>query len=430
MRYATEHTTTRLSYSWGMGRLRSEPQNLSAAELIARAKEISAELREQQQASDARGCYCEAIHQRLLQGGFYRILQPQMFGGHGSDCETYIRVIMELSRGHPSSGWCYTLASSHAMVAASHFSEPVQRELFGPGDFRSAYAAGPAGIPTFERSGAGYLVSGLWPFASGIPVCTHFMGGAVIPGDDGSLRPIVLVVPKESIEVLPDWGGDAAMGMQASGSNSVRLSRVFVPDAHIVRSPIGILSTDSLPDGTPGTRLHKEGLFLGIIFGWFSCEFGAILTGAARAALEEYELLLATKPMLFEPGRKRMHDPELQRLLGEAMCRADAAEALTLAATRLYSEQCAAWMRERQRITAADTMRVWGISREGCRAACEAVEMLFHSAGASVARRGDRLQRYFRDVQMYRIHFQSQSITPMLRAQIQLGAEVPPPFRA
>jgi 3-hydroxy-9,10-secoandrosta-1,3,5(10)-triene-9,17-dione monooxygenase len=229
---------------------------------------------------------------------------------------------------------------------------------------------------------------------------------------------------------MPDWGGDAAMGMQASGSNSVRVERVFVPDSHIVRSPVTLLSSDSLPDGTPGTRLHKEGLFLGIIFGWFSCEFGAIMTGTARAALEEYERVLITKPMLFEPDRKRMHDPELQRLLGEALCRADAAEALTLQATRLYVEQCAAWMSERRPISAADTLRVWGTAREGCRAACETVEMLFHSAGASGAKRGDRLQRYFRDVQMYRVHFQSQATVPMLRAQVQLGTDIFPAFRS
>lgn len=401
-----------------------------AAELIAQAREIGAELRRQQDENDQRGCYSEAVHQRLLDGGFYRILQPRMFGGYGSDCDTYIRVIMELSRGHSSSGWCYTLASSHAMVAGAHFPEVVQRELFGQdGDFRSAYAVGPAGVPTFERRAEGYVVSGLWPFASGIPVCTHFMGGAVLAGADGPANPIAFIVPRQSIEVLPDWGGDAAMGMQASGSHSVRLTRVFVPDAHIVRSPIAILSTDSLPDGTPGTRLHHEGLFLGIIYGWFSCEFGAILTGTARAALEEYELMLTTKPMMIDPSRKRMHDPHLQRLLGEAMCRTDAAEALTLQATRLYSEQCAAWMKERRRISTADTLRVWGIAREGCRAACEAVEMLFQSAGASVARRGDRLQRYFRDVQMYRIHIQSQPMAPTLRAQIQLGVDLPPAFR-
>jgi len=399
--------------------------------LIAQASEIGAELRGQQDEADARGCYSDAIHRRLLDGGFYRILQPRMFGGLGTDCETYVRVVIELSRGHPASGWCYTLASSHAVVAASVFGEETQRELFGPdGDFRAAYAAGPAGPPKFERRDGGYLVSGVWPFASGIPVSTHFMGGAVIPDAAGKPSAIVFVVPRASVTVLDDWGGDSAMGMQGSGSNSVRVHEVFVADRFIAPSPIPRLSTAGLPDGTPGTRLHREGLFLGIVFGWFSCEFAAILTGTAQAACEEYERQLRTKPSLFEPGRMRMHEAEYQRLYGEARCRTDAAEQLALAATRLHVQQCDAWMKHGTPITGADTMRVWGVSREACRSACEAVEILFRSIGASAARRGDRLQRYFRDTQMYRIHFQSQALSAMLRAQTQLGLPLPPPFHA
>src|SRR3569833_2422098 len=113
--------------------------------LIAEANEIASVLRQEQDESDARGYYSDAFHGRLLEVGFYRILQPRMFGGLGTDCETYIRVIMALSQGHPGSGWCYTLASSHALVIGSLFSEEVQRELFGPEcDFRAAYASGPA----------------------------------------------------------------------------------------------------------------------------------------------------------------------------------------------------------------------------------------------------------------------------------------------
>jgi 3-hydroxy-9,10-secoandrosta-1,3,5(10)-triene-9,17-dione monooxygenase len=399
--------------------------------LIAEATEIAKQLRSEQDESDARGYYSDAVHRRLLAGGFYRILQPRLFAGFGTDCETYIRVIMELSRGHPGSGWCYTLASSHALVLGSHFSEEVQRELFGPdGDFRAAYAAGPAGMPTFERTEGGYVVSGLWPFASGIPVSNHFLGGAVIPDPaTRKLTGITFVVPKESVTVLPDWGGEMAMGMQASGSNTVRLTKVFVPDGRIIPSPIARLSTDSLPEGTPGTRLHRDGLFLGLIFSWFSCEFGAILTGTARAACEEYERQLRTKPGFADPTRPRMHDPELQRVFGEALCRADAAEGLTLAATQLYIQQCDRWMKTQAPITPEDTTKVWGTAREACRNACEAVEMLFHNVGASVARRGEKLQSYFRDVQMYRVHIQSQAIMPIIRAHVQLGLPIPPPFR-
>jgi len=402
----------------------------SAAQLLAEAAEISAELRKQQDEIDSRGFYPESIHRRLLDGGFYRILQPRMFGGLGTDCETYIRVIMELSRGHPASGWCYTLASSHALVLGACFGEETQRELFGAsGDFRAAYAAGPAGMPTFERKDGGYVITGLWPFASGIPVCNHFLGGAVIPDASGALSAIVFIVPRESLTIVPDWGGDTAMGMQGSGSNSVRLTQVFVPDRHIAPSPIARMSTESLPpEGTPGSKLHQHGLFLGLIFGWFSCEFGAILTGTARAALEEFERQLRSKPSFANPTQTRMHEPEFQRLYGEAACRVDAAEALTLGATRLFVEQCERWTKDRTPITAEDTLRVWGTSREGCRAACEAVEMLFQTVGASVARRGERLQRYFRDVQMYRIHFQSQAFAPVLRAKAMLGLPIPPPF--
>ena len=132
--------------------------------------------------------------------------------------------------------------------------------------------------------------------------------------------------------------------------------------------------------------------------------------------------------MLFDPKTVRMHDPNNQITLGEALSRADAAEALTLAATRLYAEQCERWGQEGKPVTAADTLRVWSLSREGCRAACDAVEILFRAAGASVSKRGQRLQRYFRDVQMYRIHIQSQPLFPGLRGQSQLGLPLPPPF--
>jgi 3-hydroxy-9,10-secoandrosta-1,3,5(10)-triene-9,17-dione monooxygenase len=171
-------------------------------------------------------------------------------------------------------------------------------------------------------------------------------------------------------------------------------------------------------------------MYLAILAGWFSCEFGGILTGTARAALEEFEHLLRTKKLTFNPQVPRSHDPHNQVTLGEAMSRVDAAEALTFAATRLCMELCERWAREGKPIAAADTLRVWSISREGCRNACEAVEMLFRAAGASVSKRGERLQRYFRDVQMYRVHIQSQPLFPAMRGQVQLGIALPPPFGA
>jgi 3-hydroxy-9,10-secoandrosta-1,3,5(10)-triene-9,17-dione monooxygenase len=399
---------------------------LTPQKLIERAAALRPLLFAQQEENDRRGYYSDEIHGELLRGGFYRILQPRRYGGYEFDLPTFVRIVMELSRAHPAGGWCFTLAASHGLVLASHWCEEAQQELFGPhGEFRAAMTAGPAG--TYERTDGGYLVSGVFPFASGIPVSTHFMGAGLIQDGAGPPRGVFFVVPRERFSILPDWGGDESMGMQGSGSNSVRLSNAFVPDRHFVPSNV-MLSSEHFVDGTPGTRLHGNPMYLGILLGWFSCEFGAILTGAARAALDEYIEILRTKKLTFDPRTARMHDPGHQMTLGEAVSKADAAEALTFAATELYSELYLRWAREGQPITAADTLRVWSVSREACRAACEAVEILFRSAGATVSKRGQRLQRYFRDVQMYRIHIQSQPIFPTLRGLTELGLKLPPPF--
>jgi len=74
-----------------------------AAELIARAAKIGAKLRAQQDQSDSSGRYSDEIHRELLEGGFYRVLQPRMFKGGGVDCETYIRVILGC---RPASAMC------------------------------------------------------------------------------------------------------------------------------------------------------------------------------------------------------------------------------------------------------------------------------------------------------------------------------------
>ena len=397
--------------------------DLTREKLIARATALRPLLYEQQEASDRRGYYSDEVQRRLLDQGFYRILQPKRFGGYEFDLATFIKVVMEISRGHPGAGWCFSLAASHAYVLASHWPEAAQRELFGQhGDYRSGMvlAAG-----TLKPVSGGYIVSGVWPFASGTPVSNHFMGNGLIARAGAEPETAFFVVPREKIEILPDWGGELGMGMQASGSNSVRLTEVFVPELHVVVKPLENVMMASEPGGSPGARLYGNPMYLGILQGWFTCEFGAILSGTARAALDEYERVLRSKPMTFNPQQMRMHDPNQQRAMGDAMNLTDSAELLTFATVEHLSGLHRRWAKDGTPITLQDTLRVSGMARQACRMACDAVELLFQTAGASVAKRGERLQRYFRDAQMFRVHIQSSPRWPIMRAATALG--VPPP---
>ncbi len=83
--------------------------------------------------------------------------------------------------------------------------------------------------------------------------------------------------------------------------------------------------------------------------------------------------------------------------------------------------QCRRFASEGTPISIQDTFHVWGMAGQACRLACEAVEMLFRAAGASTGRRGERLQRYFRDVEMYRLHIQAQPMLHTVRGQVAFG---------
>jgi 3-hydroxy-9,10-secoandrosta-1,3,5(10)-triene-9,17-dione monooxygenase len=402
--------------------LQPEP-GLTPQMLIERARALRPLLREQQDEADLRGVYTDDVHDALLEGGFYRILVPRLFGGYEFAFPDFIRVIMELAQGHPATGWCYTLATSHAYLIASHWSPEAQEDVFVPtgGDVRICQRASPAGA--IERVDDGYVVDGVFGFASGAPVATHFLGSSLLADDGGPPRPLNFVVPRANFEVVPDWGGERSLGMRGSGSNSIKLDRVFVPSHHVVDAEI-MMPTQS-NDGTFGTRLHGNPMYLGVAGGVFITEFGAIFTGTARAALEEYELLLPTTAIPRRPGMTRLDDPEAWRALGKAMNLTDAAEAVTLAAVNHYMELCDRWATTGAPILPEENLKIWGMAQEASQLACRAVDLLFETAGARGTLGNSRLQRYFRDIQMYRVHTTAQPPFATMRAQFHLGAPIP-----
>ena len=155
-----------------------------------------------------------------------------------------------------------------------------------------------------------------------------------------------------------------------------------------------------------------------------SSSFTAILTGTAYAAIDEYERILRTKSVMGRPDVLKIHDPTSQQAIGEALAMTHAAEAIGLAAADEYMSLCRRWQETGEPITASDTFRIWSMAQKGCYLACDAVEQLFRTASASSTHKGQRMQRYFRDIQMYLVHPSSQPIVQSLYAQNYLGLAV------
>ena len=390
--------------------------------LIARASALIPLLRAQQDEAEERGYYSPEVHQAFLQAGLYRTLQPKLFGGYEFDFGSFLRIVAAVSRGHPSTGWCFTLASSHCLLLASHWNEQAQRELFGPvGDFRASHRSVPAG--TWKRVDGGYvIVSGTWSYSSGTPISTHFGGGALLPDQNGNPVSVNFFVPREKVTILPDWGGDLSLGMRGSGSNSVRIENVFVPEHHIAWGNFLLEQTN--PKGTPGTALHGNPMYLGVVGGPYHLTFSAMFAGTARAALDEYEQLIRTRKAIGNPALYIYQQSDVQRALGEALVLTDSAEVLLYAAADMFREYCERWVRHGTPISAADTMKIWNLARQSTLMSCRAVELLFHNGTPTVTTRGHNLQRYFRDTQMYMVHPAAQPWVVTARAQTAMNLPI------
>ena len=109
-------------------------------------------------------------------------------------------------------------------LVASHWPERAQREFFGAdGDLR-----GPHRVMALKSNcrptEGGYIIDGVWAYCSGIPYATHFVGNARVK-EKGSERHLIFVVARDQLTMLDDWGGDATLGMRASGSNSAHIRK-------------------------------------------------------------------------------------------------------------------------------------------------------------------------------------------------------------
>lgn len=378
--------------------------DLTPRELIARATALKPLLRAQQAENDARGSYSPELHQAFLKAGLYRTMQPRMFGGYEFDVTTFYRAMLEVAHGHPSAGWCLTLCASHPFLIASHWSEQAQRELFGPdGHFAAPHRVPPNGVLTPVEGG--YRLTGLWDYCSGIPYATHLVCGARLPTAEGPPEVFCVAVPRSKLRILDDWGGDQTFGLRASGSNSVEIKDAFIPKHHAVPLQGGLFARpEDMRDGTPGTRLHGNPMYLGRVSGPYHISLVTVVVGAAKASLDEYEDIIRSKKTTFPPIIPRMEHEDFQRALGQATVLTDAAENLMIRGCEVYMEMCQRWAADGTLITVEQNLRLWAMMQQAGRMACDAVELLFKYAGTSVTRKGSRMERYFRDAQMYRVH--------------------------
>jgi 3-hydroxy-9,10-secoandrosta-1,3,5(10)-triene-9,17-dione monooxygenase len=391
--------------------------DLTPDELVGRAAGLREWLREEQDATEERGVHSPELNDAFTKAGFYRCLQPRMFGGYEFDIPTFYRMGLELARGCPSTGWCVTIGTGHALMLGSFFEEDAQAAAFGPdGHFLAPSVAAPSGRATPEATG--WNVKGRWAYASGSPYSTHFMPRVLMPGPEGQEPPAgTAVLPRDQWTLLDDWGD--ILGLRGSGSNTIVVEDAHVPESHVVE--IDMLDTD-VSQGSHGTRLHGNPMYAARSAAFFHNEMVAIIAGLGWAAIDEYEHLMRTKNTIFPPFVPRYQSADQQRAHGLAIGMVHAAERLAIDGGRRIMEACRRTYEGGEPFSLEEDMLLFAGAEHGGRLVFEAVELLWRTASSSAAKNGQRLQRYYRDISMYRGHLSAQyEIIAQRLSQLKLG---------
>lgn len=372
--------------------------DLSPEDMLARAEEIAPRLVELQADTERRTYYSSELHQEFTDAGFYRILVPRRYGGYEFGIDTFLRVSMTLARGCPSTGWMYCLGATHALPVATLFGKQAQDEIFQSGDFIAPATIVPGG--TAERRDDGsWLINGTWPYCSGSPYATHFIGHTLV-ADDGADEPIpmMFIAPRDQWQLQDDWGDQ--LGLKGSGSHSVRLTDCMIPDSFTL--PGVHLSEVPITDLTPGRRIHQNPQYGGGPLSYMVLEAAALAVGIAQGALDAYADLMRTRTTLLPPIVARTADTDYQFWYGEAAGMISTAEAATRHAIQQWQELAAAGPAA---FTREEDLRLTTIVRHVIALCWRAVERyLFPTAGSSSVRHGERLERIWRDMSMLHTH--------------------------
>jgi len=209
-------------------------------DLHAVLDQLGPRLAEESAKLDANDSFPIDAYDALREHKVFSALVPETLGGGGAGHREMCEFLRELAHCCPSTA--LALSMHQHLVAAA-----VANDMAGrPGRALLEKVAGSEAIlvstgandwlesnGTAEKVEGGYRITAVKPFASGSPKGQVMVTSVAF--DDPEAGPSVLHFPvplmSEGVEFMDDW---ETLGMRATGSQTIRLDKVFVPDAAIV----------------------------------------------------------------------------------------------------------------------------------------------------------------------------------------------------
>ena len=283
----------------------------SVKTILERCNELAPRLRERAAATELKRSLPDETFADLKTAGLLKIFKPHRYGGYEMDWGPQLRAGRTIARSCPSTAWIVTVVGSHAAYVCRLRPE-AQDDIWQSGE-DVLIATGSVPVKAGARAvDGGYILDGQWRFCSGVDHAAWAMTPTFVE-DQRELGMRYFLYPRADFSIDDDWH---VAGMSGTGSKSVVVSEVFVPE-HRTLPFVEFFVPDP-----PGSKVNAGGvysydfrLFVG------SAMLGPIV-GTAEGALEQM-LALARD----DTGVQKMniHDTATQLLIAESSAEVETA---------------------------------------------------------------------------------------------------------
>jgi len=161
----------------------------------------------------------------IYEQGWFKILVPAVYSGREMSLPDLVRLEESISWADGSVGWVVTLCCGAGWFGGFLQPEKAKTVFSGPRVCLAGSGA-PTGTATINESG--YLINGIWKYASGAHHATYFTANCIIKkGDETVLdedgNPLILpfIFDSKDVEVFPAW---KYVGMMGTGSDAFRVT--------------------------------------------------------------------------------------------------------------------------------------------------------------------------------------------------------------
>ncbi len=326
----------------------------------------------------------------LVDAGVFRMLQPKRYGGSECDPTAFFQVVRAVAGVCGSTGWVTSVVGVHPWQLGL-FPEGAQDDVWGS-DPDTLVSSSYAPVGRLTGVDGGYQLTGRWSFSSGCDHVGWALLGALVVGAHG--RPLdflTVLVPRADFVVHDVWD---VMGLRGTGSNDIEVTKAFVPEHRVLRN-----FEHSQLRG-PGQRVNPGPLYKMPFGAVFTAAVTSPLVGAVQGCYDSYIASMRDRVRLSLGGGRFAEDAFAQVAVARVASEIDAA---MLQMDRNMSE-LHRYAVAGEEIPMELRLRTRRDQVRATERALAAADLLFKTAGGNSLRRGNPIERAWRDVHAGSVH--------------------------